>query len=141
MAAQGKTVEMTLELEAGNASVAELGKMLGQIGLNVREVKRKYDEATARHRGEIVPVVVTVAEDRSYRLRLKTPPTSFLIRKELGRAGSAAPGHESAGRLTRTQLRRVAERKLPDLNTLDLDAAMRTVAGTARSMGVAVSDE
>lgn len=135
-----KTVAMTLELEAGNASIAELGKMLGQVGLNIREVKRAYDETTAAQRGDIVPVVVTVEPDGSYRLRYKTPPTAFLIRKELGGKGSARPGHEPAGRLDRDRLRRIAMRKLPDLNTTDIEAAMRMIAGTARSMGVTIAE-
>ncbi|ADD41042.1 uL11 family ribosomal protein [Stackebrandtia nassauensis] len=133
------TVRMTLELEAGNASVAELGKMLGQVGLNIREVKRAYDEATASQRGDIVPVVVTVEPDRSYRLRYKTPPTAFLIRKALGRKGSDRPGHEAAGELDQRRLREIAQRKLPDLNTSDVEAAMRMIAGTARSMGVTIA--
>lgn len=133
------TVRMTLELEAGNASVAELGKMLGQVGLNIREVKRAYDEATASQLGDIVPVVVTVEPDRSYRLRYKTPPTAFLIRKALGRKGSDRPGHEAAGELDQRRLREIAQRKLPDLNTSDIEAAMRMIAGTARSMGVTIA--
>lgn len=133
------TVRMTLELEAGNASVAELGKMLGQVGLNIREVKRAYDEATASQHGDIVPVEVTVEPDRSYRLRYKTPPTAFLIRKALGRKGSDRPGHEGAGELDQRRLREIAQRKLPDLNTADVEAAMRMIAGTARSMGVTIA--
>jgi large subunit ribosomal protein L11 len=87
-----------------------------------------------------VPAVITVFEDRTFDVRLKTPPTAFLIKKALGGKGSSTPGHNGAGRLTRAQLRAVAERKLPDLNTTDLDAAMRIVAGTARSMGVSITD-
>jgi large subunit ribosomal protein L11 len=120
--------KITMELAAGDMPMMELGKMLGQTGVNLVEVKRAYDAATAAQRGDIVPVVITVFEDRKFELRLKTPPTSFLIRKALG-------GREV---LTQSQLRAIAERKLPDLNTTDLDAAMRTVAGTARSMGVTV---
>ena len=122
--------KITMELTAGDAPMIELGKMLGQTGVNLVEVKRAYDAATADQRGDIVPVVITVFEDRTFELRLKTPPTSFLIRKSLRGNG--------AGTLTEAQLRAIAERKLPDLNTTDLAAAMRTVAGTARSMGVPV---
>jgi large subunit ribosomal protein L11 len=85
-----------------------------------------------------VPVVVSVFEDRSFALRLKTPPTSFLIKKALGDKGSSRPGHEVAGKITTRQLREIAERKLPDLTTSDVEMAMRTIAGTARSMGVVV---
>ena len=135
-----QTHQVTLQLPAGNAPVVDLGKMLGQTGVNLVEVKKAYDAATAAQRGDIVPVVVSVFEDRSFELKLKTPPTAFLIRKALGGKGSARPGHEIAGKLTQEQLREIAERKLPDLNTPDIEAAMRTVAGTARSMGVAVLD-
>ncbi|MEV0677316.1 50S ribosomal protein L11 [Actinosynnema sp. NPDC050436] len=135
-----KTHEITLNLEAGNASMMDLGKMLGQTGVNLVAVKRAYDEGTAGQRGDVVPVVVTVRDDKSFDLRLKTPPTAFLIRKALGGKGSDRPGHRTAGTLRRDQLRAVAERKLPDLNTTSLDAAERIVAGTARSMGIAVED-
>lgn len=138
--AKKKIHEITMNLEAGNASMMDLGKMLGQTGANLVGVKRAYDEATAGERGEVVPVVVTVREDRSFELRLKTPPTAFLIRKALGGKGSERPGHSAAGTLTAERLRAIARRKLPDLNTTDIDVAMRIIAGTARSMGVAVSD-
>jgi large subunit ribosomal protein L11 len=120
--------KITMELTAGDAPMMELGKMLGQTGVNLVEVKRAYDAATASQRGDIVPAVITVFEDRKFELRLKTPPTSFLIRKAIGARKT----------LSRGQLKDIAERKLPDLNTSNLDAAMRTVAGTARSMGVGV---
>ncbi|MFG1640654.1 50S ribosomal protein L11 [Amycolatopsis sp. NPDC049252] len=140
MAPKKLTHQATLELAAGNAPVVDLGKMLGQTGVNLVEIKKAYDAATASQRGDIVPVVVSVFEDRSFALRLKTPPTSFLIKKALGDKGSSRPGHEVAGKITTQQLREIAERKLPDLNTSDVEMAMRTIAGTARSMGVAVVD-
>jgi large subunit ribosomal protein L11 len=138
MSAAKKTIEVTINLEAGNASLPDLGKTLGPTGVNIGEVKRTYDQATASQRGDVVPVVVTVLDDRSFQLRLKAPPTAFLIRKAVGGRGSPRPGHNGAGTLSKAQLRAVALRKLPDLNTTDLDAAMRIVAGTARSMGVTV---
>jgi large subunit ribosomal protein L11 len=140
MPAAKKAFEITINLEAGNASIPALGKSLGATGVNIGQVKRSYDEATAGRRGDVVPVVVSVFEDRSFRLQLKTPPTAFLIRKILGTKGSSTPGHNGTGAITSAQLRAVAEQKLPDLNTTDIDAAMRTVAGTARSMGVKVVD-
>lgn len=133
-----RTHLITINLEAGNASMMDLGKVLGQTGVNLVAVKRAYDEATAGQRGDVVPAVVTVREDKSFDLRPKTPPTAFLIREALGGKGSGTPGHRSAGALTAAQLRAIAERKLPDLNTADVETAMRVVAGTARSMGVAV---
>jgi large subunit ribosomal protein L11 len=138
MPATKKTFEVTINLEAGNASVPDLGKSLGPTGVNIGHVKRSYDEATAARRGDVVPVVVSVFEDRSFRLQLKTPPTAFLIRKVVGGKGSAQPGRNGGGTITKAQLRTVAEQKLPDLNTDNIEAAMRTVAGTARSMGVKV---
>jgi large subunit ribosomal protein L11 len=138
MAPKKLTHQVTLELTAGNAPVVDLGKMLGQTGVNLVEIKKAYDSATAAQRGDLVPVVVSVFEDRSFALRLKTPPTSFLIKKALGDKGSSRPGHEVAGKITTRQLREIAERKLPDLTTSDVEMAMRTIAGTARSMGVVV---
>lgn len=118
---------VTLQLTAGAAPVADLGKMLGQTGVNLVELKRRYDELSAPQRGDVVPAEITVFDDRSFTLVLRTPPTAFLIRR------AAVDGV-----ITADDLRAVAVRKLPDLNTLDLDAAVRTVAGTARSMGVRV---
>ncbi len=127
--AQKKVVRrLTIELEAGNAALVDLGKMLGPTGINMRQVKLDYDAATAAQRGELVPVVVTVFEDRSYALRYKAPPTAYLIRRAIGPATTITPG----------QLRAIALRKLPDLNTDDVAAAMRQIAGTARSMGVSI---
>ncbi|HEU5471856.1 MAG TPA: 50S ribosomal protein L11 [Actinophytocola sp.] len=128
--AKKQTYQQTLELVAGDAAMMELGKMLGPTGVNLVEVKRAYDAGTADQRGDVVPVVVTVFDDRGFELRFKTPPTSFLIRRALAGNGSS--------RLSREQLEAIARRKLPDLNTGDLVKAMRTVAGTARSMGVHV---
>jgi large subunit ribosomal protein L11 len=121
--------------------MVDLGKMLGPTGVNMALVKKEYDAATADQRGDVVPVVVEVLEDRGFQLVYKTPPAAFLIRRELGiDAASAMPGRVSAGTLSQAALRRVAERKLPDLNTADVEKAMRIVAGTARSMGVAVGE-
>lgn len=117
----------TLQLTAGAAAVVDLGKTLGHTGVNLVELKRRYDEMSAPQRGEVVPVAVTVFDDRSFALELRTPPTSFLLRR------AARDGAVGAA-----DLRAVARRKLPDLNTTDLDAAVRTVAGTARSMGLRV---
>ena len=136
-----KTHEVTLALEAGNAAMVDLGKMLGPTGANMRAVKLEYDEATSKQRGEIIPVVVSVFEDRSHSLVYKTPPTSFLIRKALGiQSGASNPLTQTVGTLNATQVKEIAERKLPDLNANDMDAAVKVVAGTARSMGVKVAE-
>jgi len=136
-----KTHVVTLALEAGNAAMVDLGKMLGPTGANMRAVKVEYDDATSKQRGEIIPVVVTVFEDRSHQLTYKTPPTSFLIRKALGiQSGASNPLTQTVGTLSREQIRGIAERKLPDLNANDVEAAIQVVAGTARSMGVKVAE-
>ena len=136
-----KTHEVTLALEAGNAAMVDLGKMLGPTGANMRAVKVEYDEATKDQRGEIIPVVVSVFEDRSHQLTYKSPPTSFLIRKTLGiQSGASNPLTQNVGTLSKEQVRSIAERKLPDLNANDVDAAIKVVAGTARSMGVKVAE-
>ena len=136
-----KTHEVTLALEAGNAAMVDLGKMLGPTGANMRAVKVEYDEATSGQRGEIIPVVVSVFEDRSHQLVYKTPPTSFLIRKALGiQSGASNPATQTVGTLSGDQIRQIAERKLPDLNANDVDAAIKVVAGTARSMGVKTAE-
>ena len=136
-----KTHVVTLALEAGNAAMVDLGKMLGPTGANMRAVKVEYDEATSKQRGEIIPVVVTVFEDRSHQLVYKTPPTSFLIRKALGiQSGASNPLTQTVGTLSADQIKQIAERKLPDLNANDVEAAIKVVAGTARSMGVKVAE-
>jgi len=141
MATQKISRRVTLELQAGNAAMVDIGKMLGPTGINTRQLKLDYDEATAAQRGDIVPVVVTVFEDRTFALRYKAPPTAYLIRKVLGLAsGAAKPGSQVVAKMSRQQLREVAERKLADLGTDNLETAMRQVAGTARSMGVALEE-
>jgi large subunit ribosomal protein L11 len=117
----------TLQLTAGSAAVTDLGKNLGHTGVNLVELKRRYDELSAPQRGDVVPAAVTVFDDRSFAIVLRTPPTSFLLRRAA-----------RDGAITDEDLRAVARRKLPDLNTTDPEAAVRTVAGTARSMGLRV---
>ena len=129
-----------IQLQAGQANMAKVGQALGPHGINLIEVVRTYDAASANQRGEIVPAVVTVYEDRSFSLVTKTPPTSALLRQAAGLTkGSPRPNGAPVATLTRSQIREVARRKLPDLNTDDLDTAEKTVAGTARSMGIAIS--
>lgn len=130
-----------IELEGGKASPADLGKALGPSGVNLGEVLNRYNQMTAEARGDIVPVDVTIYEDRSVDLALRTSPTAFLIRKALGiEKGAARPGAETAATLSRAQLRELAQVKLQDLNTKNVEEAEKVVAGTARSMGVAVAD-
>jgi large subunit ribosomal protein L11 len=134
------TAVVTIQLEAGDATMAKIGQALGAHGINLVEVLRTYDAASANQRGEIVPAVITVYDDRSFFLVTKTPPTSALLRQAAGLIkGSPRPNGAPVATLTRSQVREVAKRKLPDLNTDDLDTAEKTVAGTARSMGIAIS--
>ncbi len=129
-----------LQLEAGKATPAPpVGPALGQHGVNIMAFVKEYNERTASMAGSIVPVEITIYEDRSFTFVLKTPPVSDLIKRELGiEKGSSNPKREKVGKLTREQVRRIAEIKLKDLNTADLEAVMRMVEGTARSMGVTV---
>ncbi|MEO6533008.1 MAG: 50S ribosomal protein L11 [Pseudolysinimonas sp.] len=138
MAQKRLIAQVKIELDAGNAAMVDLGKMLGPHGEPTMEIKRRYDAETAKFQGEVIPAVVSVYEDRSWDYLLKTPPTAFLIRKLIRRKGAAQPGHDQPIMITESELEAVARRKLPDLNTSDLSAAMRQVEGTARSMGVRV---
>ena len=129
-----------IQLEAGQASPGKVGQSLGAHGVNVVAFMTAYNRASAAQRGMVVPAVVTVYDDRSFDLELKTPPTSALLARAAGLpGGSGRPGADPpVAKLARDQLREIARTKLPDLNTADLDAAERIVAGTARSMGIEV---
>jgi len=131
---------VTIQLDAGQANMGKAGQALGPHSVNIVEIVRTYNAATEAMRGDVVPVVVTIYEDRSFSLVTRTPPTSTLLRKAAGlEKGAGHLNGTPVARLTREQLREVARRKLPDLNTDDLAAAERIVAGTARSMGIAVT--
>jgi large subunit ribosomal protein L11 len=129
-----------IQLPAGGATPAPpVGTALGPHGVQTMEFCKQYNAATENQRGQIVPVEITIFEDRSFTFILKTPPTPALIREAAGiPKGSATTGREHAGTITQAQLTQIATTKLPDLNTDDLEAAKRQVAGTARSMGVTV---
>ncbi|MCL8206490.1 MAG: 50S ribosomal protein L11 [Actinomycetia bacterium] len=136
------TAVIKLQIPAGKATPAPpVGPALGQHGVNIMAFVKEYNERTASQAGLIVPVEITVYEDRSFTFVTKTPPASVLIKKALGiETGSATPNKRKVGRLTRAKLREIAETKMPDLNAHDIDAAMRMVEGTARSMGVEIVD-
>jgi len=129
-----------LQIPAGKATPAPpVGPALGQHGVNIMQFVKEYNERTAAQVGLIVPVEITIFEDRSFTFVTKTPPAADLIKRALGlEKGSAVPHRTKVGKLTRDQVREIAEVKLKDLNTPDLEAAMRMVEGTARSMGVTV---
>ena len=128
----------TLQLPAGQATPAPpVGPALGQHGVNIMEFCKAFNAQTADQNGRITPVEITVFEDRSFTFITKTPPAAVLIKEALRlEKGSAEPNREKVGRLTRDQVRQIAEVKMPDLNARDVEQAMKVVAGTARSMGV-----
>jgi large subunit ribosomal protein L11 len=132
--------QVKLQIKAGLANPAPpVGPALGQHGLNIMEFCSAFNERTKEQAGLVIPVVITVFSDRSFSFITKTPPASVLIKKALGLAsGSHKPGRESIGKITRAQLRDIAAMKMEDLNTSSPEAAMKTIAGTARSMGLEV---
>jgi len=134
------TKKLKLVIPAGKANPAPpVGPALGQAGINIGDFVKKFNDATKNMMGDIVPVEITVFEDRSYDFVLKTPPVSSLILKALGKEkGSGKPNTAKIGTLSKAQVKTIAEKKLPDLNATDINAAMRIVEGSARSMGVDV---
>ena len=127
-----------LQIQAGAANPAPpIGPALGQHGVNIMEFCKAYNAATESQRGNVIPVEITVYEDRSFTFITKTPPAAVLIKEALNiPKGSGEPNREKVGRLSRAQLQSIAEAKMPDLNARDVEHAMLIVAGTARSMGV-----
>ncbi len=140
MARRRVTAIVKIQLPAGAATPAPpVGTALGPHGVQTMEFCKQYNAATEKMRGTIVPVEITIYEDRTFSFILKTPPTTVLVREAASiEKGSTAPGRESAGTITDAQLTEIATIKLPDLNTDDIESAKKQVAGTARSMGVAV---
>lgn len=123
----------------GAVMTPAMGQVLGPAGINIGEFIKKFNEASKEMRGDMVPAVISVYEDRSYDFILKTPPVSSLILKALGKEkGSGKPNTVKVGTLTKAQVKAIAEKKLPDLNATDIEQAMKVVAGSARSMGVDV---
>lgn len=130
-----------LQVKAGMANPSPpIGPALGQQGVNIMEFCKQFNAATDKvEKGLPIPVIITVYSDRSFTFVMKTPPASVLIRKELGlEKGSSVPNKDKVGKINRAQLEKIAKVKQPDLTAADLEAAIRTVAGTARSMGVDV---
>ena len=131
-----------LQINAGAATPAPpVGPALGQHGVNIMEFCKAYNAATEAQRGNVVPVEISVFEDRSFTFELKTPPAARLLLKAAGvPKGSGVPQKDKVGSITRAQLREVAEKKMADLNANDVEQAEKIIAGTARSMGITVKD-
>lgn len=141
MAKQIKAV-VKIQIPAGKATPAPpIGPALAQHGLNIAEFCQKFNAATQQMSGYTIPAEVTIYQDRSYDFKLKTPPASELIKKAIGvEKGSGSPNKTKVGKITKAQLKEVAEKKMPDLNTTDIEQAMKIIAGTARNMGIDVKD-
>ena len=134
-----KTV-LKLNLPAGEATPAPpVGPALGQHGIAIMEFVKAYNEKTADQKGQIIPAVITIYEDRSFTFITKLPPVSEMIKKELNlKKGSSLTGRETVGELTKEQVKKIAQEKIKDFNTDDLEAAMKIVEGTAKSMGIRI---
>ena len=133
-------IVLTLQLPAGKATPAPpVGTALGPHGINIVEFTKSYNEKTADKVGQVIPAQITVFEDRSFTFVLRTPPAADLLRKAAGvEKGTSTAGRENVGRITKAQLRDIAQQKMPDLNANTIEAAMKQVEGTARSMGIEV---
>ena len=129
-----------IQLPAGQATPAPpVGPVLGQHGLNIAEFVKSFNAKSEKYRGDIIPTIITVYEDRSYTFIMKQPPVAFLIKKAAGiDKGSGEPNKNKVGKLTREQVAEIAKRKMVDMNTTILESAMRMVEGTARSMGIEI---
>ena len=137
------TRRIKLQIEAGKATPAPpVGTALGPAGINIQEFCTKFNDATRKKMGTIIPCEITVYDDRSFDFVLKTPPAGFLIKQAAKiKKGSSKGANETVATLSKDQLREIAETKLPDLNAYDVDAAMNIIAGTAKNMGVKIEDD
>ena len=140
--AQKVTGYIKLQIPAGKASATPpVGPALGQHGVNIMAFIKEFNEKTKNDAGLIIPVVITVYADRSFTFVTKTPPAAVLIKKACGiESGSGAPNKTKVAKITKAQIKEIAEKKMPDLNANDVEAAMSMIAGAARSMGVTVED-
>ncbi len=131
-----------IQIPAGKATPAPpIGPALAQHGLNIAEFCQKFNAATQDKAGFKIPAEVTIYKDRSYTFKLKTPPAAELIKKAIGiEKGSGVPNKTKVGKITKAQLREIAEKKLPDLNTKDIDQAIKIIAGTAKNMGIEIKE-
>ena len=134
--------KIKLQIEAGKATPAPpVGTVLGPAGINLQEFCTKYNDATRDKMGDVLPVEISVYDDRSFDFVIKTPPAAFLIKKAAKvKKGSAKGSSEKVGSITKAQLKEIAETKLPDLNAYTVDEAMKIVAGTAKNMGISIEE-
>jgi large subunit ribosomal protein L11 len=142
MAKKKVAAKVKIQIDAGQATPAPpVGTALGPHGINIMDFCKAYNAETESQRGTVVPAEITIYEDRSFTFVTKTPPAAFLLRQAAGvEKGAENARTEKVGSVSRSQLRRIAETKMPDLNALDVEGAMEQVAGTARSMGIEVKD-
>lgn len=140
MAKKQITKQIKLQIPAGKATPAPpVGTVLGPAGINLQEFCTKFNDATRDKMGDVLPVVITIYEDRTFDFVLKTPPAAFLLKK-LAKVKSGASKGETVATITKEQLKEVAETKMPDLNAYTVEAAMKVVEGTARNMGIKVEE-
>ena len=138
--AKNVTKQIKLQIPAGKATPAPpVGTVLGPAGINLQEFCTKFNDATRDKMGDILPVEITIYEDRTFDLKLKTPPAAFLLKKYAKVQKGTSKG-ETVATITRDQLREIAETKMPDLNAYDVEAAMKIVAGTAKNMGINIQE-
>ena len=142
MAEKEVVKQIKLQIEAGKATPAPpVGPALGSAGINIMQFVKEFNDRTAQQAGYIIPVVITVYKDKSFEFITKVPPVAVLIKKAAGiQKASGKPNKEKVAKLTKDQVKAIAEQKMPDLNAASLEAAMSMVAGTARSMGVTVEE-
>ena len=134
------TKKIKLQIPAGKATPAPpVGTVLGPAGINLQEFCTKFNDATRDKMGDILPVEITIYEDRTFDLKLKTPPAAFLLKK-YAKVNKGTTKGETVATITREQLKEIAETKMPDLNAYDIEAAMKIVEGTARNMGIEIKD-
>ncbi len=131
---------LKLQIKAGEANPAPpIGPALGQHGVNIQQFCQQFNEATKDMRGDVIPAEITVYEDRTFDFKLKTPPASALLKKAAGiEKGAAESGKKTAGKITKADLRQIAEKKMIDLNATDVEAAEKIIAGTAKNMGIEI---
>ena len=139
MASKKIKTQVKIQVTGGALEPSKIGQALGPQGINLQQFMQQVNEATKENKGEVIPVEVTIYEDRTFEFKLKTSPAAYLLRVAAGvEKGSGVPNKEKIGKVTKAQVRQIAEKKMNDLNANDVEAAMKIVEGTARSMGIEV---